>query len=136
MHPGPLVFAPFSKKTAILPQKHHFQAQTGGFTPFRSRSEAERYNSKRPPACRVEVKDEDGKRRPLFYFAMDVWGERTRLACGFGRRARNIVGQISWLTGFRRDAENGNRDGRAPHSEFRRRRREESLTEELKPGLK
>jgi hypothetical protein len=50
------------------------------------------------------------KRRPLFYFAMDVWGERTRLACGFGRRARNIVGQISWLTGFRRDAENGNRD--------------------------
>jgi hypothetical protein len=22
---------------------------------------------KRPPACRVEVKDEDGKRRPLFY---------------------------------------------------------------------
>ncbi|HEY5043012.1 MAG TPA: hypothetical protein VIK53_13530 [Verrucomicrobiae bacterium] len=32
----------------------------------------------------------------------------------FGRRARNIVGQIS-LTGFRRDAENGNRDGRAPH---------------------
>jgi hypothetical protein len=38
------------------------------------------------------------------------------------------------LTGFRRDAENGNRDGRAPHSEFRRRRREESLikTPELK----
>ena len=32
----------------------------------------------------------------------------------FGRRARNRVGQISWLTGFRRDAENGNRDGRAP----------------------
>jgi len=49
---------------------------------------------------------------------MDVWGERTRLACGFGRRARNIVGQISWLTGFRRDAENGDRDGRAPHSQI------------------
>ena len=32
----------------------------------------------------------------------------------FRRRARNSVGQIS-LTGFRRDAENGNRDGRAPH---------------------
>jgi hypothetical protein len=43
------------------------------------------------------------------------WGERTRLACRFGRRARIIVGQISWLKGFRRDAENGNRDGRAPH---------------------
>ena len=56
------------------------------------------------------------------------WGERTRLACGFGRRARNRVGQISWLTGFRRDAENGNRDGRAPHSN-RRRRREEALIE-------
>jgi len=40
-------------------------------------------------------------------------GERTRPACSFGRRARTIVGQIS-LTGFRRDAENGNRDGRAP----------------------
>jgi len=47
------------------------------------------------------------------HFALDVWGERGRLACGFGRRARTIVGQIS-LTGFRRDAENGNRDGRAP----------------------
>ena len=45
---------------------------------------------------------------------MDVWGERGRPACGFGRRARNSVGQISWLTGFRRDAENGNRDGCAP----------------------
>ena len=31
-----------------------------------------------------------------------------------GRRARTIVGQISWLRGFRRDAENGNRDGCAP----------------------
>jgi hypothetical protein len=44
-------------------------------------------------------------------------GERTRLACRFGRRARTIVGQIGLLTGFRRDAENGNRDGRAPHSD-------------------
>jgi hypothetical protein len=44
----------------------------------------------------------------LFYDGR--WGERTRLACRFGRRARNIVGQLS-LTGFRRDAENGNRDG-------------------------
>jgi hypothetical protein len=41
---------------------------------------------------------------------MDDWGERTRLACRFGRRARNRMGQISWLKGFRRDAENGNRD--------------------------
>jgi hypothetical protein len=41
--------------------------------------------------------------------AWTFWGERTRLACGFGGRARNSVGQIS-LTGFRRDAENGNRD--------------------------
>ena len=49
-----------------------------------------------------------------FHFGMDDWGERGRPACGFGRRARNIVGQISWLTGFRRDAENGNRDGCAP----------------------
>ena len=47
------------------------------------------------------------------HFAMDDWGERGRPACGFGRRAQTIVGQIS-LTGFRRDAENGNRDGRAP----------------------
>jgi hypothetical protein len=46
---------------------------------------------------------------------MDDWGERGRPACGFGRRARIIVGQISLLKGFRRDAENGNRDGRAPH---------------------
>jgi hypothetical protein len=46
---------------------------------------------------------------------MDDWGERTRLACGFGRRARTIVGQIS-LKGFRRDAENGNRDGCAPRT--------------------
>ena len=45
-------------------------------------------------------------------------GERARPACGFGRRARIIVGQISLLTGFRRDAENGNRDGRAPHSKI------------------
>ena len=45
---------------------------------------------------------------------MDDWGERGRPACGFGRRARNLVGQISWLKGFRRDAENGNRDGCAP----------------------
>ena len=44
-------------------------------------------------------------------------GERARLVCSYGRRARNIVGQIS-LTGFRRDAENGNRDGRAPHSKI------------------
>jgi hypothetical protein len=50
------------------------------------------------------------------HFAMDDWGERGRPACGFGRRARTLVGQISWLKGFRRDAENGNRDGRAPHS--------------------
>ena len=49
-----------------------------------------------------------------YHFALDVWGERGRPACGFGRRARNLVGQISWLKGFRRDAENGNRDGRAP----------------------
>ena len=54
------------------------------------------------------------ERRCQMQFWLDVWGERTRLACGFGRRARNIVGQISWLTSFRRDAENGNRDGRAP----------------------
>jgi hypothetical protein len=50
-----------------------------------------------------------------FHFGMDDWGERVRPACGFGRRARTIVGQMSWLKGFRRDAENGNRDGRAPH---------------------
>jgi hypothetical protein len=47
---------------------------------------------------------------------MDDWGERARPACRFGRRARNIVGQISWLKGFRRDAENGDRDGRAPQT--------------------
>jgi hypothetical protein len=50
----------------------------------------------------------------LHRFAMDDWGEYARLACSFGRHARNLVGQISWLTGFRRDAENGNRDGCAP----------------------
>ena len=51
-----------------------------------------------------------------FHFGMDDWGERARPACGFGRRARTI-GWINsiWETGFRRDAENGNRDGRAPH---------------------
>ena len=49
---------------------------------------------------------------------MDGWGERARPACRFGRRARTIVGQIGLLTGFRRDAENGNRDGRAPHSKI------------------
>jgi hypothetical protein len=48
------------------------------------------------------------------HFALDDWEERGRPACGFGRRARNLVGQISWLKGFRRDAENGNRDGCAP----------------------
>jgi len=45
------------------------------------------------------------------------FGERARPVCRFGRRARTLVGQISWLTGFRRDAENGNRDGCAPYSE-------------------
>jgi hypothetical protein len=50
------------------------------------------------------------------HFGMDDWGERARPACRFGRRARTIVGQIGLLKGFRRDAENGNRDGRAPHS--------------------
>jgi hypothetical protein len=47
---------------------------------------------------------------------MNDWGERARLACRFGRRARTIVGQICWLTSFRRDAENGNRDGCAPQT--------------------
>jgi hypothetical protein len=49
-------------------------------------------------------------------FCVGSLGERTRLACGCGRRARNIGGQISWLTGFWRDAEKGNRDGCAPPS--------------------
>jgi len=50
------------------------------------------------------------------HFALDDWGERGRPARRFGRRARNGVGQIRLLKGFRRDAENGNRDGRAPPS--------------------
>ena len=45
---------------------------------------------------------------------MDEWGERARLACRFGRRARTIGRTIWFGKGFRRDAENGNRDGRAP----------------------
>ena len=44
-------------------------------------------------------------------FGMDGWGEGGRRARRFGRRARTLVGQISWLMGFRRDAENGDRDG-------------------------
>jgi hypothetical protein len=34
------------------------------------------------------------------HFGLDDWGERGRPACGFGRRARTIVGQISLLDGF------------------------------------
>ena len=49
---------------------------------------------------------------------MDERGEHTRLVCRYGRRARNIVGQIS-LTDFRRDAENGNWDGCSPHCHLR-----------------
>jgi len=47
---------------------------------------------------------------------MDDWEERARPACGFGRRARTIGGTIQFEGCFRRDAENGNRDGRALHS--------------------
>jgi hypothetical protein len=47
-------------------------------------------------------------------------GERTRLACRFGRRARTIGWTIQFCeTGFRRAAENGNRAGCAPHSVIR-----------------
>ena len=63
--------------------------------------------------CRADGAGDEHRRQN--HFAMDDWGERTRLACGFGRRARIIAGQISLGNGFRRDAENGNRDGRAPH---------------------
>jgi hypothetical protein len=70
---------------------------------------------------------------------MDDWGERTRPACRFGRRARNIVGQISLLTGFRRDAENGNRDGRAPrerNGRTGRTRKQDGLVASRKAGRK
>jgi hypothetical protein len=50
--------------------------------------------------------------KAAFILGLTIEG-RARLACGFGRRARTIVGQIS-LTGFWRDAEYGNRDGCAP----------------------
>ena len=70
---------------------------------------------------------------------MDDWGERVRPACGFGRRARTIVGQMSWLKGFRRDAENGNRDGRAPHFQIPHslpRRSNSPRRNEVKTGAK
>jgi hypothetical protein len=54
------------------------------------------------------------------HFGLDEWGERGRPACGFGRRARTIVGQISLLDGFsagRRKRQPGR--SRSP-DEFRR----------------
>ena len=50
------------------------------------------------------------------HFGMDDWGERARPACWFGRRARTMGCIIQFgRGGFRRDAKNGNRDGRASH---------------------
>ena len=54
------------------------------------------------------------------HFGMDDWGERARLACWLpsarssGVAPEPLVEPFSLGNGFRRDAENGNRDGRAP----------------------
>jgi hypothetical protein len=52
-----------------------------------------------------------------FHFGMDDWGgaraSRLRVRAS---RPNHWSNHSVWETGFRRDAENGDRDGRAPHS--------------------
>jgi len=52
-------------------------------------------------------------------FGMDDWGSAGVPPAGSGVAPEPSLDKLVCWTGFRRDAENGDRDGRAPHSEFR-----------------
>jgi hypothetical protein len=54
---------------------------------------------------------------PDFFWMDDGVGVRASRVQVRALRPNHWWNHSVWKTGFRRDAENGNRDGRAPHSE-------------------